>query len=99
MDCGCCSSADRSSAVPTAIRRALRRSGLAAAQIDYVNPHASGSRIGDATELLALRESGLAHAAINTTKSLTGHGLAAAGAVEVVATPISPAMSTCRIRA
>lgn len=70
----------------SAIRRALRRSALSAAQIDYVNPHASGSQIGDETELLALRESGLAHAWINTTKSLTGHGLAAAGAVEVVAT-------------
>ena len=69
-----------------AIRRALRRAALTAAQIDYVNPHASGSRIGDETELLALRESGLAHAWLNTTKSLTGHGLAAAGAVEVVAT-------------
>ncbi|KQQ40267.1 polyketide beta-ketoacyl:ACP synthase [Duganella sp. Leaf126] len=70
----------------SAIRRALRRSALTAAQIDYVNPHASGSPIGDDTELLALRESGLLHACINTTKSLTGHGLAAAGAVEVVAT-------------
>lgn len=70
----------------SAIRRALRRSALSAAQIDYVNPHASGSRLGDETELLALRESGLSHAWLNTTKSLTGHGLAAAGAVEVVAT-------------
>ncbi|MET0323117.1 MAG: beta-ketoacyl synthase N-terminal-like domain-containing protein [Duganella sp.] len=69
-----------------AIGRALRRSGLQPHQIDYVNPHGSGSRIGDETELQALRTCDLQHAWLNTTKSITGHGLAAAGAVEVVAT-------------
>lgn len=68
------------------IREALRCSGLRASQIDYVNPHGSGSRIGDETELQALRANELQHAWVNTTKSVTGHGLSAAGAVEVVAT-------------
>lgn len=70
----------------SAISHALRRAGLLPQQIDYVNPHGSGSRIGDETELKALRTCDLQHAWINTTKSITGHGLAAAGAVEVVAT-------------
>ena len=70
----------------SAISHALRRAGLLPQQIDYVNPHGSGSRIGDETELQALRTCDLQHAWINTTKSITGHGLAAAGAVEVVAT-------------
>jgi malonyl-ACP decarboxylase len=69
-----------------AIHEALQAAGVEAGAIDYVNPHASGSVAGDAVELQALRDCGLAHAPINATKSLTGHGLAAAGAVEVVAT-------------
>lgn len=68
-----------------AIAKALQRAGLDAAQIDYVNPHGTGSGIGDVTELEALRRSGLGHAWLNTTKSVTGHGLSAAGAVELAA--------------
>jgi malonyl-ACP decarboxylase len=67
------------------IGEALRRAGIAAADIDYVNPHGTGSPIGDETELRALKDSGLSHAYINATKSITGHGLSAAGAVEIVA--------------
>jgi malonyl-[acp] decarboxylase len=69
-----------------AIRRALRNADCSPEQIDYVNPHGSGSILGDETEAAAIRACSLAHARINTTKSLTGHGLSAAGAVEVVAT-------------
>ncbi|WP_246070447.1 beta-ketoacyl synthase N-terminal-like domain-containing protein [Paenibacillus kobensis] len=69
-----------------AISRALEHSGLQAEAIDYVNPHGTGSPIGDETELRALRDSGLSHAYLNATKSITGHGLTAAGAVEIVAT-------------
>jgi malonyl-ACP decarboxylase len=69
-----------------AIRQALDNAGMKPGDIRYVNPHGSGSVVGDSTELQALQECGLAHAAINTTKSITGHGLTAAGTVEVVAT-------------
>ena len=69
----------------TVIRRALEKAGLAAEIIDYVNPHGTASLIGDDTELTALRSSGLAHAYINTTKSLVGHSLSAAGIVELIA--------------
>lgn len=68
------------------IGKALQHAKVPAATIDYVNPHGSGSVIGDETELQAIRASGLAHAHLNATKSITGHGLTAAGAVEVVAT-------------
>lgn len=70
----------------TVMERALTEAGCKPAAIDYVNPHATGSRLGDEVELTALRKAGLGGAAINTTKSLVGHGLSAAGAVEVVAT-------------
>jgi malonyl-ACP decarboxylase len=69
-----------------AIGCALGTSGLTAAQIDYVNPHGTGSVVGDETELKALRRHGLTESHLNATKSLIGHGLSAAGAVEVVAT-------------
>lgn len=67
------------------IRQALDRAGLSAEEIDYINPHGTGSPIGDKTECRALSESGLSHARINATKSITGHGLSAAGTVEVIA--------------
>jgi malonyl-ACP decarboxylase len=69
-----------------AIQNALDASGRTPAQIDYINPHGTGSIVGDETELKALRACGLSGAYINATKSLTGHGLSAAGAVEVIAT-------------
>jgi malonyl-ACP decarboxylase len=68
------------------IRQALYKAGLEAADIDYINTHGSGSGLGDETELQAIAHCGLRHAYINGTKSLTGHGLSAAGAVELVAT-------------
>ncbi|MFG2590391.1 beta-ketoacyl synthase N-terminal-like domain-containing protein [Streptomyces sp. NPDC048438] len=68
------------------VEGALREAGMPASAIDYVNPHGTGSPTGDAVELQALARCGLTHARINATKSITGHGLAAAGAVEVVAT-------------
>jgi malonyl-ACP decarboxylase len=68
-----------------AMAAALARAGMEAAQIDYVNTHGSGSRLGDETELAALRGTGLEGAWLNATKSITGHGLTAAGAVEIAA--------------
>jgi malonyl-ACP decarboxylase len=68
-----------------AIRAALARAGLSPREIDYVNPHGTGSPIGDVTELETLRRCELGHAYLNATKSLIGHGLSAAGAVELIA--------------
>lgn len=68
------------------IRGALEQAGLSPDDIDYVNPHGTGSLLGDETELHALADCGLTHAYINATKSITGHGLSAAGMVEMIAT-------------
>ncbi|MDE9482426.1 hypothetical protein KKJ06_12885 [Xenorhabdus bovienii] len=67
---------------------ALGQAGWTAQDIDYVNPHGSGSPSGDRTELAALQRCQLNHARINATKSLTGHTLSAAGSVEAIATLI-----------
>lgn len=68
------------------IEKALKRAKLSAKEIDYINPHGTGSMIGDEIELKVIQDCGLSHAYINATKSITGHGLSAAGAVEVITT-------------
>lgn len=69
-----------------AMGAALQMAGLSADQINYVNTHGTSSPLGDKTEVAALKAVGLAHAALNATKSLTGHTLTAAGVVEAIAT-------------
>ncbi|MBR9970334.1 beta-ketoacyl synthase N-terminal-like domain-containing protein [Magnetospirillum sulfuroxidans] len=68
-----------------AIAAALAQAGMSAAAIDYVNAHGTGTPKGDEIEAATLRSMGLQQAWINAGKSITGHGLAAAGAIEVAA--------------
>jgi malonyl-ACP decarboxylase len=68
------------------IEKALVQAQINPSEIDYVNPHGSGSRLGDKVELQALNAVGLHHSKLNTTKSIVGHGLTSAGIVELVAT-------------
>lgn len=67
------------------IKKALAQAQITANDIDYINPHGTGSVIGDETEVRAIRDCQLSHAYINATKSITGHGLSSAGTVEVIA--------------
>ncbi len=68
------------------IQKALDQAKLSAEEIDYINPHGTGSLIGDEIELQAIDLCDLTHAYLNATKSITGHGLSSAGTVEVIAT-------------
>lgn len=77
------------------IKQALAQAKISPENIDYINPHGSGSKIGDETEVKAIKECSLSHAKTNATKSITGHGLTAAGAVEVVATVLQ--MNTSKL--
>src|SRR6202030_1612856 len=55
------------------------------APIDYINPHATSTPIGDVKEIEAIREVfGAKVPPISATKSLTGHSLGAAGAQEAI---------------
>ena len=65
-----------------AMRRALARAGVAAADIDYVNLHGTATEQNDAMESLAVHRVLGPDVAVSSTKPLTGHALAAAGAIE-----------------
>jgi malonyl-ACP decarboxylase len=68
-----------------AIRQALAQAGLAPSDIDYVSAHGTGTPKGDEVELASLRDMGLHNAWINAAKSILGHGLSSAGAIELAA--------------
>jgi 3-oxoacyl-[acyl-carrier-protein] synthase II len=67
------------------IQRALDDAGIKPEQISYVNAHATSTHQGDISEMIGLQKVfGSLPVPISATKSMTGHLLGAAGAVESV---------------
>jgi 3-oxoacyl-[acyl-carrier-protein] synthase II len=71
-----------------AMRRAMVDAGISASHVDWVNAHATGTVVGDRAEAAAIARL-LPGVAVSSLKGALGHGLAAAGALEAVATVLA----------
>ena len=74
------------------IQQAMKDGGVTSDDIDYVNPHATATLVGDRNESWALREifgDRASRLLVSGTKSMTGHLLGAAGAVEGIFSVLS----------
>jgi 3-oxoacyl-[acyl-carrier-protein] synthase II len=68
-----------------AMGKALRDAGLTGADIAHVNAHATSTPAGDMGEIIGIKTAVGSHPVITSTKSMSGHLLGAAGAVESIA--------------
>ncbi len=70
----------------TTIEMALEKSGVSASQVDYVNAHATGTKVGDLQEALAIKKAFPGQdIPVSSLKGHLGHSLAACGSTELIA--------------
>ena len=73
--------------VMAVMRNCLKNAGISPEEVDHINTHGTSTPLGDVAELKAISEvfgDHAKHININSTKSMTGHLLGAAGAIEAI---------------
>ena len=71
---------------------AFEEAGLTAADIDYINAHGTSTPVNERYETIAIKKAlgdSAKTVAVSSTKSMTGHMLGAAGAIEAIITALS----------
>ncbi len=74
------------------MQRALKSAAVQTDEVDYINAHGTSTEYNDKIETMAIKKLFGEHAyklAVSSTKSMTGHLLGAAGAIEIIATLLS----------
>lgn len=70
------------------MKLAIDDAGISAGEVDYVNAHATGTKLGDAVEAQGIAEVFGDRPYVSATKSMTGHEVSAAGATELIYTAL-----------
>jgi beta-ketoacyl-acyl-carrier-protein synthase II len=71
-----------------AMTRAMRKAGIDASDVGYINPHGTGTPLNDRAETAAIKQAFSEHAyrlAVSSTKAMHGHLMGGAGALEAIA--------------
>ena len=80
------------------IKEALNRAGVKPEQVNYINAHGTSTSVGDLSELRAVKSifgDAPKNCCMSSTKSMTGHLLGAAGAIEAVITAMAVKEQIC----
>jgi 3-oxoacyl-[acyl-carrier-protein] synthase II (EC 2.3.1.41) len=83
---------DDGSGAALAMQNAIRDAGITPEAIGYINAHGTSTPLGDKAELRAVKSTFGSHAnnvMVSSTKSMTGHLLGAAGAIEAIITVLA----------